>query len=129
MLFRKTALIKAQRGTRRRKRKLRQRYTNERSPRVERLEGRQLLATAPILDYAFSIGGDEVEQAYDMTRDADGHIYVAGDFFGTVDFDPGPVNHFLTPVTGQDAFVAKYTSAGSVRVGTATGNDKRLRDF
>jgi hypothetical protein len=77
-----------------------------------------LLAAVPILNYAFPVGGSEVEQAYDMTRDANGNIYVVGDFYGTVDFDPGATHggdtDILTPAAGQDAFVAKYTAAGAL---------------
>lgn len=84
---------------------------------LESLETRHLLAAVPILDYGFSIGGSAVEQAYDITRDAAGNIYVAGDFNGTVDFDPGATHiddkDILTPAAGQDAFVAKYTAAGA----------------
>lgn len=79
--------------------------------RAESLEDRRLLANAPILDFAQSIGGMGSESAYDLTRDGAGNIYVAGDFSGNVDFDLGAGAYILNS-NGPDAFVAKYAADG-----------------
>jgi len=50
---------------------------------------------------------------------------VTGDFQGTVDFDPGPGVFNLTSAVGSNAFVAKYSSSGTLvwarQVGGAGG--------
>jgi Ca2+-binding RTX toxin-like protein len=115
MLFRQARSTKSQRVAHRRERKLRQRYGYQRSLRVEGLEDRRLLASGPILDYAFSLGAAGHEEAYDIARDTAGNIYVAGHFSGSVDFDPGPGANVLTSAGPDevDAFVAKYTAEGT----------------
>ena len=44
--------------------------------------------------------------------DHEGNIVVAGNFYGTVDFDPGDGTHSLSAGIDWNAFVAKYSSAG-----------------
>ena len=46
--------------------------------------------------------------------DAAGNLYVAGEFAGNVDFDPGPGIVALQDDGGGDAFVAKYGPAGDL---------------
>jgi hypothetical protein len=41
-------------------------------------------------------------------------VYIAGWFNGTMDFDPSPVNYFLTPLYNYSGFIAKYNSSGSL---------------
>jgi hypothetical protein len=49
--------------------------------------------------------------------DASGNLYVAGEFWGTCDFDPGSGTANLTGTTGQygiyNSFLAKFDSAGN----------------
>jgi hypothetical protein len=63
-------------------------------------------------EWAYSAGGSESDWGYAnaIAVDAGGHAYVTGDFRGTATF--GDVT--LTSAGGQDAFVAKYASDGSV---------------
>lgn len=51
-----------------------------------------------------------------MAADADGNTYIAGEFTGTVDFDPGPsvVNLDSGAPNVQAVFVAKYTADGQL---------------
>jgi hypothetical protein len=55
---------------------------------------------------AFSDAGNAI------ARDAAGNIYVAGNFTGTIDFDPGPGTAYLASAGSTDIFLAKYNSAG-----------------
>src|SRR5262249_20056918 len=45
---------------------------------------------------------------------ASGQVYVAGDFTGTVDFDPGPGVSNLTSSGGKDIFVWSLSSTGNL---------------
>ncbi|ESU29081.1 hypothetical protein FLJC2902T_11180 [Flavobacterium limnosediminis JC2902] len=47
------------------------------------------------------------------TTDANGNLYIAGYFFGTVDFDPSNNTAPLTSVGFGDLFIAKYDSNGN----------------
>ncbi len=48
-----------------------------------------------------------------ITVAASGNVYTAGNFQGTVDFDPGPGTYNLTEVGSQDAFVQKLDANGN----------------
>lgn len=63
-----------------------------------------------------------------VATDTSGSIYVAGDFQGTVDFDPGSGNdlHSTSGDSDFDAFLSKFGLAGNhlwVRVWGGTGGD------
>jgi hypothetical protein len=49
----------------------------------------------------------------ELTVDAAGSIYAAGEFQGTVDLDPGAAIDSRTSAGGHDIFVVKLTSAGN----------------
>jgi hypothetical protein len=49
-----------------------------------------------------------------ITSDAAGNIYVAGTFFSSNDFDPGPGTRQLTSNGGYDVFFAKYAPNGTL---------------
>src|SRR5262249_19078860 len=70
-------------------------------PSIEHLEDRTLLS-----GWAFAVGGTLGEQAKDMVADANGNVYVVGNFYGTGDFDPGSGTTNLTSAGSQDVFVA-----------------------
>ncbi len=63
--------------------------------------------------FARRMGGTNVERAYDMAVDpVSGSIYVAGEFAGSVDFDPGPATATLI-ASGVDGFFARYDPNGN----------------
>jgi len=71
------------------------------------------------------IGGTSYDRPYAIDSDSNGDVYVAGDFRGSVDFDPG--TGVVTRNTGgnnTDAFVLKLNSSGLysnvVQIGTSS---------
>jgi hypothetical protein len=81
---------------------------------IESLEPRRLLSTTNLADhlnFAFPLGSTDI---VNTATDAQGNVYVAGNFRGTIDFNPARRKHFnLTALNeGGDPFVAKYSSAG-----------------
>ena len=82
-----------------------------RSLQLEILEDR----TNPSLGFGFAVGGDTVTGNNEVTSittttDADGNAYTTGAFSGTVHFR----SVALTSTGAFDAFVAKYSPAGSL---------------
>ncbi len=86
-----------------------------------------------------SIGGPNADYGQSITTDANGNVYVIGDFRGKADFDPGPGTFFLTSSCPCDAsnplkpdiFFAKYNKAGALvwarKVGgSGTDNSKAI---
>lgn len=63
------------------------------------------------LDWAFNIGGSDYDFNYDLTTDNQGNIFIAGEFHGPVDFDPGSGSTTLVGDNSGDAFIAKYDSS------------------
>lgn len=74
--------------------------------------------------------GDEIDAKdfiYAVASDADGNIYSAGEFSGTVDFDAGAGVYELTCIGGGDGFILKTDSSGNfiwaVRIGSTNGDN------
>ncbi len=64
--------------------------------------------------WAKGIGGTGYDAPGDLVTDAAGHLYSAGYFSGTVDFDPGAGTANLTSNASQgDAYLAKYDTSGA----------------
>ncbi|MCX5672131.1 MAG: hypothetical protein NTU94_12505 [Planctomycetota bacterium] len=63
--------------------------------------------------WARRLGGAANDTAHGIAVAADGSVYTAGNFFGTVDFDPGPGIFNLSSVDSGGFFVSKLDSAGS----------------
>ncbi len=59
----------------------------------------------------FRVGSGEMDYGKDITIAADGSVYTAGYFGGTVDFDPGETELSLTSNGFVDIYLAKYTPA------------------
>jgi len=81
-----------------------------------------------VFQWGFSLGSTAgAEKGTAITTDAANNVYVAGQLFNTIDFDPLSASSasILTEVAPQgsgDAFIAKYTSAGAyVNVGQISG--------
>jgi hypothetical protein len=65
--------------------------------------------------WGFKLGGFGDDYVTDFYFSKSGHVYVAGTIEGTVDFDPGAGTSSYTPSSSfGDAFLAKYTSTGSL---------------
>ena len=76
------------------------------------------------LVWAVSIGGTHTTEANDVAVDANGHIYVIGNFRDRTDFDPGPAVRSIESTGSTDVFLLKLDPAGSfVRV-TTLGSDQ-----
>ncbi len=65
--------------------------------------------------WAFSIGGVQNDGTAALTVTTNGSVVVGGTFRGLADFGPGTSTSQLTAAGGADAFVASYSSAGTLR--------------
>jgi hypothetical protein len=65
--------------------------------------------------WAKQLGGTAIDEAYALTLDASGNIYITGRFDGLADFDPGPGTYTLLPAGGSsaDIFVCKLDGSGN----------------
>ena len=66
------------------------------------------------LEWGYRIGTEGDEFPNDIIKDDAGNIYITGDFYYTVDFDPGPGNVSVTSARYIDMFVAKYDPEGNL---------------
>ncbi len=66
------------------------------------------------LIWAKGIGGGSHEHARSLVLDASGNIFVAGDYNGLVDFDPGMGFSFQDVKGASDIFIAKYDPQGNL---------------
>ncbi|MDJ0656496.1 MAG: hypothetical protein QNJ40_20215 [Xanthomonadales bacterium] len=64
--------------------------------------------------WGFSFGGSGDDDPHHLEIDSDDAIILSGIINGTVDVDPGPGVSELVAGIDEDAFVAKYSSAGSL---------------
>lgn len=73
-----------------------------------------LETSAQDLRWARSLGGTSDEYAVCLERDFAGNIYLAGNFSGTADFDPGPAVYNLTAASPlRDLFISKFDATGA----------------
>ena len=82
-------------------------------PSIERLEDRTMLAADFGLAFALDSTGSSVELGANIETDAAGNAYVTGYYNGVMDADPNGGSP-LNSGGNDDAFVAKYDSAGSL---------------
>lgn len=71
-------------------------------------------ANAQTYQWAKRSGAAGNDVALAVTTDATGNVYVTGYFNGTVDIDPGPASLNLISAGGQDCFISKFNSSGSL---------------
>jgi hypothetical protein len=48
-----------------------------------------------------------------LAVDDSSNVFMSGNFYGSADFDPGPVSYVLTSTTRYEIFVAKYDATGN----------------
>ena len=72
--------------------------------------------------WAFNLGSGNICNGTALAVDNSGNVYAAGFFDGTIDFDPGGGTSNLTAIGGDDAYVAKYNSAGQYQWAFNLGN-------
>lgn len=65
------------------------------------------------LVWAVRIGGTGGDIGNEIAVDANGYVYVAGEFESTVDFDPGAGTSNLTSPANTASFIVKLTPAGN----------------
>lgn len=63
--------------------------------------------------WARGMGGSSYEVGISIGLESTGNIYVAGHFFGTADFDPGPETNNLISLGSADIFILKLNSSGN----------------
>ena len=63
--------------------------------------------------WAKQMGGASNETGNCITADAAGNVYTVGNFTGTVDFDPGPLEFSLNAPATEDIFVSKLDVDGN----------------
>src|SRR6185503_6945324 len=66
------------------------------------------------LVWAKSVGASGEDRGIGVHVDDAGHLYLVGDFAGTVDFDPSSGVYNLTSAGDRDAFVSKMDSEGNL---------------
>lgn len=64
--------------------------------------------------WAKQIGSSYHDEGKSIITDAAGNVYVAGMYYGTVDFDPGPSTYTIAAWSGSiDAFICKLDPSGN----------------
>jgi len=66
------------------------------------------------LVWAKGFGGSSGDVGNSIAVDSSGNLYATGDFYSTVDFDPGAGTSNLTSAGGSDVFVSKLDSSGNL---------------
>jgi PKD repeat protein len=63
--------------------------------------------------WAKSVGSSSSDYGYGIALDINGNCYVTGYFNASADFNPGAGTNTLSPVSGDDFFIAKYDANGN----------------
>ena len=66
------------------------------------------------LDWAYSTGAAGSSVAIDVVPDAEGNIFLTGNFQNSVDFDPDNDVHILSSAGDDDIFISKTSPSGDV---------------
>lgn len=64
--------------------------------------------------WAKKIGGSGADRGHSIALDnSNNYVYVAGEYSGTTDFDPGAGTYNLISAGGQDSFITKFDTSGN----------------
>jgi hypothetical protein len=63
--------------------------------------------------WAKTFGGSELENSYDIATDSEGNVVAIGDYFNTVDFDPGAGTFNMTSLGNNDIFMLQLDANGN----------------
>jgi len=63
--------------------------------------------------WAKQMGAGSADLGYSITTDADGNVYTTGQFYGTVDLDPGSGTYNLISNGASDIFIQKLDADGN----------------
>lgn len=72
------------------------------------------ISTAQSFQWVESMGDNDLIAINSITVDVDGNIITTGEFWGTLDFDPGPGTTLLTANNLNDVFVQKLDEDGNL---------------
>ena len=75
--------------------------------------------------WAKTFGNTHYEAARGVAADHHGNVYVTGNFFNTVDFDPGSGTHNLTSAGDKDIYFLKLDAFGDLLWAHSMGNAGR----
>ena len=74
----------------------------------------QAIVNAQPLGWVKSMGGVDFQTAISMAVDDSSNVYTTGFFQGTVDFDPGPFNTYISSKGSFDVFIQKLDDEGNL---------------
>ncbi len=80
-----------------------------------------LTSHAQTFDWAKASGDRNRDEGRSTAADANGNVYVTGNFSDTADFNPGGSGGRLTAVKSADVFLAKYDASGGFLWAKAMG--------
>jgi len=73
--------------------------------------------------WAKKVGGTNIDEAESIHTDAEGNVYITGDFRETADFDPGSEVYHLTSAAESDIFIQKLDTDGNFIWAKQIGGD------
>ncbi|HYD19870.1 MAG TPA: hypothetical protein VEB40_00235, partial [Flavipsychrobacter sp.] len=76
-------------------------------------------------EWAKKVGGGGYDCGINVNTDANGDVYVTGNFKSTVDFDPGPDSYIMTSFGEEDMFVLKLNKQGGFMSAKQFGSPRR----
>lgn len=82
-------------------------------------------AKAQTPQWAFKVGGSGTDAGISCQVAPNGNVYLAGNFTGTIDLNPGLGTYNVTSVGSDDIFIACYTPAGTFLWGFGIGGANR----
>ena len=72
------------------------------------------LSNEGLFVWAKAMGGYELEAGQGIVYDSDSHLFLTGNFQGTVDFDPDTSAYYMTSMGDYDIFTGKYDIEGNL---------------